>query len=103
MSVAGSRESWQNRSGESDGSAERPVSILLFFERPGRTASHPCGARPKDRQVLIAARAAEVQPWICPERTKKISALVQEHQAELLKDWHGYFKSGNGSRGRQAR
>jgi hypothetical protein len=34
---------------------------------------------------------------------RKISALVQEHQAELLKAWHDYFKSGDGNSGRQAR
>jgi hypothetical protein len=30
-------------------------------------------------------------------------ALVQEHQAELVKAWHDDFKSGNGNRGSQAR
>jgi hypothetical protein len=33
----------------------------------------------------------------------KVSALVQEHQPELLKAWDDYFKSGNGNRGGQTR
>jgi hypothetical protein len=32
----------------------------------------------------------------------KIVALVQEHQALLLKAWHDYFKSGNGNTSGQA-
>lgn len=38
-----------------------------------------------------------------PNELNKISALVQGHQAELLKAWHDYFKSGNGNRRGQAR
>ena len=29
----------------------------------------------------------------------KITALVQQHRAMLLRAWHDYFKSGNGSSG----
>ena len=38
-----------------------------------------------------------------PNELNKISVLVQQHQAELLKAWHDYFKSGNGSRGGHTR
>jgi len=38
-----------------------------------------------------------------PNELNKVSVLVQKHQAELWKAWHDYFKSGNGSRGGQAR
>ena len=30
-----------------------------------------------------------------PNELSKISELVQEHQAQLVKAWHDYFKSGN--------
>ena len=33
----------------------------------------------------------------------KVAQLIQEHQAELLKAWHDYFKSGNGNGGSQTR
>jgi hypothetical protein len=38
-----------------------------------------------------------------PNELNKVSALVHEHQAELLKAWHDYFKSSNGNRGSQKR
>jgi hypothetical protein len=38
-----------------------------------------------------------------PNELNKVSALVVEHEAELLKAWHDYFKSGDGNRGRQVR
>ena len=38
-----------------------------------------------------------------PNELNKISVLVQQHQAELLKAWHDYFKSGNGNRGGHTR
>ena len=38
-----------------------------------------------------------------PTELTKISALVQEHETELLKAWDDYFKSGNGNHGGQTR
>ena len=76
LSVADSSENWQNRRRESDGSAERPVSVLLLFERSGRAASCPSGARPEDRQVLAGTRADRALPWLCSERTEQDFGVV---------------------------
>ena len=103
MSVAGSRESWQNRSGESDGSAERPVSILLFLSDRGEPPHIHVARDRKTAKFWLQPVRLEYNLGFAPNELNKISALVQEHQAELLKAWHGYFKSGNGSRGGQAR
>ena len=69
--------------------ANRLTSIWRATERPPSSGCSPCGL--------------EYNLGFAPNEQNKISALVQEHQAELLKAWHGYFKSGNGSRGGQAR
>ncbi len=55
-----------------------------------------------DRLTWIRARL-EYNLGFATNELNKISALVQQHQAELVKAWHDYFKSGNGSRGGQAR
>ena len=34
---------------------------------------------------------------------KKVLRLVEEHQPQLLKAWHEYFKSGNGNGGGETR
>jgi len=69
--------------------ANRLTSIWRATERPPSSGCSPCGL--------------EYNLGFAPNEQNKISALVQEHQAELLKAWHGYFKSDNGSRGGQAR
>jgi hypothetical protein len=64
--------------------------------------------------VHVARDRKTAKFWLQPVRLEynlgfasnelnKISALVREHQAELVKAWHDHFKSGNGSRGGQAR
>ena len=70
--------------------------------------------RGEPTHVHVARDRKAAKFWLEPVRLEynfgfatielnRISALVQEHQAELLKAWHDYFKSGNGNRRGQAR
>ena len=69
--------------------------------------------RGEPAHVHVARERKVAKFWLQPVRLaynrgfaqnelNKIAALVQEHQAELLKAWHDYFKSGNGNGGGQA-
>lgn len=64
--------------------------------------------------VHVARDRKTAKFWLQPVRLEynlgfasnelnRISALVREHHAELLKAWHEYFKSGNGNRDGDAR
>ena len=103
MIVAHLSKSWQNRSRESDGSAKRPVSVLLLFERPGKPTHVHVGRDRKTAKFWLEPVRLEYNLGFATNELNKISALVQQHQAELVKAWHDYFKSGNGNRGGQAR
>ena len=61
-----------------------------------------------ERRAHVARERKAAKFWLEPVRLEynrgfaqnelsKIAALVQEHQAMLLKAWHDYFKSGNGN------
>ena len=80
-----------------------PYRFFFFSSDRGEPPHiHVARARKTAKFWLQPARL-KYNLGFAPNELNKISALVQEHQAELLKAWHGYFKSGNGSRGGQAR
>ena len=56
--------------------------------------------------VHVAREKKAAKMWLDPIRLaynrgftdnelSKVTALVNEHQASLVKAWHGFFKSGN--------
>ena len=77
---------------------------FFFFSSDRGEPPHVHTARDrKTAKFWLKPVRLEYSLGFAPNELNKISALVREHQAELLKAWHDYFKSGNGSRGGQAR
>ena len=70
------------------------------FERPGE----PPGIHvARTKTATLAAARSTGDDLGLPNELNKVSALVRNHRAEFLKAWHDYFKSGDRSRGGQAR
>jgi hypothetical protein len=99
MRVAGSLESWQNRRRESDGSESGPYRFFFFSSDRGEPPHVHVTRDRKTAKFWLHS----VNLGFAPNGLNKVSALVQKHQAELWKAWHDDFKSGNRSRGGQAR
>ena len=77
---------------------------FFFFSSDRGEPPHVHVARDrKTAKVWLQPIRLEYNLGFAPNELNKISALVQEHRAELLKAWHDYFKSGNGNSGGQAR
>lgn len=77
---------------------------LFFFSSDRGEPPHVHVTRDrKTAKFWLQPVRAEYNLGFAPTELNKISALVQEHQTELLKAWDDYFKSGNGNRGGQTR
>ena len=72
---------------------------FFFFSSDRAEPSHVHVARDrKTAKFWLQPARLEYNLGFRPNELNRISALVQEHQAELLKAWHDYFESGNGGR-----
>jgi hypothetical protein len=76
---------------------------FFFFSSDRGEPPHVHVARDRKTANWLQSVRLEYNLGFAANELNKISALVQEHQTELLKAWHDYFKSGNGNRGGQAR
>jgi hypothetical protein len=103
VSVAGSRESWQNRAVSPTVLQSGPYRFFFFSSDRGEPPHVHVARDRKTAKFWLQPERLEYNLGFASNERSKISALVQEHQAELLKAWHDYFKSGNGDRGGQAR
>ena len=66
--LAGVNAPGDNRSGEPDGSPERPVPVLLFRQRPERAGPCARGSRGEDGNVLVVAGPSGIQLWVRADR-----------------------------------
>ena len=80
-----------------------PYRFFFFSSDRGEPPHIHLARDRKTAKFWLQSVRLEYNLGFAPNELNKISALVQEHQAELLKAWHDYFKSGNGNRGGQAR
>ena len=80
-----------------------PYRFFFFSSDRGEPTHVHVGRDRKTAKFWLEPVRLEYNLGFASNERNKISALVQQHQAELLKAWNDYFKSGNGNRGGQAR
>lgn len=81
-----------NRYGEPDRLAEGPVSVLLLCERPERAGARPRRTCRQDGKALVVAVRQAYNYGFGATELNRVERLVREHEAELVKAWHDYFK-----------
>lgn len=80
-----------------------PYRFFFFSSDRGEPTHVHVGRDRKTAKFWLEPVRLEYNLGFSTNELNKISALVQQHQAELVKAWHDYFKSGNGHRGGERR
>ena len=80
-----------------------PYRFFFFSSDRGEPTHVHVGRDRKTAKFWLEPVQLEYNLGFATNELNKISALVQEHQAELVKAWHDYFKSGNGNGSSKAR
>lgn len=80
-----------------------PYRFFFFSSDQGEPAHVHVARERKVAKFWLEPVRLEYKRGFAQNESNKIAALVQEHQAVLLKAWHDYFKSGNGNGDGQAR
>ena len=78
-----------------------PYRFFFFSSDRGEPPHVHATCERKAAKFWLEPVQLEYNRGFAANELNKIAALVREHQAELLKAWHGYFKSGNGNSGRE--
>lgn len=72
-----------------------PYRFFFFSSDRGEPAHVHVSRERKAAKVWLEPVKPDYNRGFTPNELNKISALVREHQAHLLKAWHDYFKSGD--------
>jgi hypothetical protein len=72
-----------------------PYRFFFFSSDRGEPTHVHVSRERKAAKYWLEPVQLEYNRGFAPNELDKISALVREHQALLLKAWHDYFKSGN--------
>jgi hypothetical protein len=73
--------------------------FFFFSSDRGEPTHVHVGRDRKTAKFWLEPVRVEYNMGFAPTELNKLAALVQEHQAKLVRAWHEYFKRGNGSRG----
>ena len=79
-----------------------PYRFFFFSSDRGEPPHVHVARERKAAKFWLEAIRLEYNRGFAQNELNKIAALVEEHQALLLKAWHDYFESGNGNTGGQA-
>ena len=87
-------KNWQDLRNEPTGAAERALSLLLYSSDGSELVHVHVGRDDKAAKFWLNPVRLESTVAFSKQEIRKIEGLVAEHQAELTKARHGYFKSG---------
>ena len=80
-----------------------PYRFFFFSSDRGEPAHVHVARERKAAKFWLEPIAVAYNRGFSPTELNKITALVREHQAQLVKAWHDYFKPGNRNGGSQTR
>ncbi len=72
-----------------------PYRFFFFSSDRGEPAHVHVSRERKAAKVWLEPVTLDSNRGFTPNELNKISAVVREHQAHLLKAWYDYFKSGD--------